>query len=317
MRGCWLRWIVLFGLVASACGSPDGNGGAAGGGGGSGGVSGSGGSGGGPMGGQVGPTGGTVDRLAFAVWGDSRPANLNDDASYPVAVVRGIAERANRTPAEFAVATGDYMFASTPSSVATQVSKLLGAEEAFTKPIFRTMGNHECTGATASNCPNATETYNVRAFMMQLVPFTQKPYYALTIHTEMGDAKFVFIAANAWDSTQQAWLEMQLGQPTQYTFVVRHEPPGNTEAPGAAPSDAIIAAHPPTVAFYGHTHTYRRLAANQVISGNGGAPMSYGYPGLVYVEQRPDGNVALQEIRQDTGTVTESWAVTPAGALTQ
>jgi len=269
------------------------------------------------MGGTVGPTGGTVDRLAFAVWGDSRPGNLNDDASYPVAVVRGIAERAAGTPAEFAVATGDYMFSSTSSSVATQVSMLLGAEGAFTKQIFRTMGNHECTGATASNCPNATETYNVRAFMMQLVPFTQKPYYAFTVHTHMGDAKFVFVAANAWDATQQSWLETQLAQPTQYSFVVRHEPPGNTEAPGAAPSDAIISSHPLTVAFYGHTHTYRKLAANSVISGNGGAPMSYGYPGFIYVEQRPDGNIALQEIREDTGQVTEQWVVTPTGSQTQ
>jgi hypothetical protein len=266
---------------------------------------------------MIGPTGGTVDRLAFAVWGDSRPGQPNDDASYPSAVVHGIAQLAARSPAEFGVATGDYMFSSTSSSVATQVSMLLSAEGAFTKPIFRTMGNHECTGATASNCPNGTETYNVRAFMMQLVPFAQKPYYTFTVHTQMGDAKFVFVAANAWDSTQQSWLDAQLSQSTKYTFVIRHEPPGNTEAPGAAPSDAIINAHPLTVGFYGHTHTYRKVAANAVISGNGGAPMSYGYPGFVYVEQRPDGNITLEEIRADTGEVTQQWAVTPTGSETQ
>jgi hypothetical protein len=269
------------------------------------------------MGGVIGPNGGSVDRLAFAVWGDSRPGNINEDASYPVAIVRGIAQRASGTGAEFAIGTGDYMFASTSSSVSTQISMLLSAEGAFTKPVFRTMGNHECTGATASNCPNGTETYNVRAFMMQLVPFAAKPYYSFTVHTQMGDAKFVFVAANAWDSTQQSWLEAELGQPTQYTFVIRHEPPGNTDAPGAAASDTIINSHPLTVGFYGHTHTYRKLTPNAVISGNGGAPMTSGSPGFVYVEQRPDGNIQLQEIREDSGAVIEQWAVTPSGSQTQ
>ena len=31
----------------------------------------------------------------------------------------------------------------------------------------------------------------------------------------------------------------------------------------------------------------------------------------------PDGNISLEEIRQDTGAVTESWVVTPSGAPTQ
>jgi hypothetical protein len=269
------------------------------------------------MGGTIGPNGGTVDRLAFVVWGDSRPANLNDDSGFPVDVVRSIATRASSTPAEFGLGTGDYMFASTSSSVERQVSMLLSAEGAFSRPIFRTMGNHECTGATASNCPNLTETYNVRAYMMQLVPFSQHAYYSFTVTTSLGSAKFVAVAANAWDSTQQAWLENELAQPTDYTFVIRHEPPGNTEAPGAAPSDSIIAAHPLTVAFYGHSHTFHKLAANAVISGNGGAPMTFGQPGFVYVEQRPDGNVVLQEVRADTGAVTTRWVVTPAGVATQ
>ena len=36
-------------------------------------------------------------------------------------------------------------------------------------------------------------------------------------------AKLVFIAANAWDGTQQFWLDNVLGEPTTYTFCVRHE----------------------------------------------------------------------------------------------
>jgi hypothetical protein len=149
--------------------------------------------------------------------------------------------------------------------------------------------------------------------MLQLVPFAQRPYYSFDIATDKGAAKFVFIAANAWDDPQRQWLEAELARPTPYTFVVRHEPPGNTEAPGAAPSDSIIHAHPLTIGFYGHTHTYRRLGANEVISGNGGAPISYGYYGFLYVEQREDGNVEVREIRQDTGDVTDRWAVNPSG----
>src|SRR5262249_19190281 len=128
--------------------------------------------------------------------------------------------------------------------------------------------------------------------------------------------KLIFVAANAWDGTEQAWLEAQLAQPTAYTFVVRHEPPGNTQAPGAGPSDSIIAQHPLTIGFYGHAHEYRRVSTNQAIVGNGGAPLqstSYAY-GFVYVEQRPDGNVQVQSIRSDNGAVIDSWAVTPSGA---
>src|SRR5262249_16151799 len=94
-------------------GGRGGGGGGAGGGGGWGGVGGSGGSGGSgggtggsggsvsdppPSGGTVGPTGGTVDRLAFMVFGDVRPGTENDNANYPAAVITGIMTKAAATP---------------------------------------------------------------------------------------------------------------------------------------------------------------------------------------------------------------------------
>src|SRR5262249_30881698 len=62
-----------------------------------------------------GPGGGLIDELRFAVVGDTRPANLDDTAGYPTAIVQQIftdveAESPHPT---FAVTTGDYMFAAT------------------------------------------------------------------------------------------------------------------------------------------------------------------------------------------------------------
>ena len=43
-----------------------------------------------------------------------------------------------------------------------------------------------------------------------LPPGTTKPYYRIDVDTPNGKAKLVFIAANAWDPTQSAWLTAQL-----------------------------------------------------------------------------------------------------------
>ena len=46
---------------------------------------------------------------------------------------------------------------------------------------------------------------------------------ALLVLREDPSAKFVFVACNAWNSTQATWLDQQLAAATTYTFVVRHE----------------------------------------------------------------------------------------------
>ena len=74
------------------------------------------------------------------------------------------------------------------------------------------------------------------------------PWYVVRISATDGSwtAKLVFVAANAWNAAQASWLEATLGEPTTYTFVVRHEGNNANTAPGVDPSNAIIAQHPLT-----------------------------------------------------------------------
>jgi hypothetical protein len=71
--------------------------------------------------------------------------------------------------------------------------------------------------------------------------------------------------------------------------------------------------------LYGHTHEYRRISTNAVISGNAGAPLevptsSYGF---LMVQQRSDGNVVVTAYDVGTPpTIRDSFVVTPQGAST-
>src|SRR5215510_9501203 len=98
--------------------------------------------------------GGFLDELRFAVVGDTRPANLDDTAGYPTDIVRQIwtdVEAESPHP-QFAVTTGDYMFASTNKPTQQpQLSLYMQARSAFTGLQYPAMGNHECTGATDTN----------------------------------------------------------------------------------------------------------------------------------------------------------------------
>ena len=290
-----------------------GGGGGGGVGGGSGGAGG-GGTGGGGVGGGGGATGGL---MKFAVFGDCRPPNPDDTSGYPSAIISGIFELAQSQGAQFVVGTGDYMFASSSSVVTAQVALFNQARASYTAgPFYLAMGNHECTGATASNCPNLTETPNVQAFMKMVPPGVTKPYYRIDIPTPNGNAKFVFIAANAWDSTQQSWLTTQLAEPTTYTFVIRHESTTSSGVPSGVPaSESIVAAHPFTVELLGHTHEYRHEDTQHVISGNAGAPLqnTSDHYGLLMVEQLADGNISVTEVDESTGNASDTWKVSPTG----
>jgi hypothetical protein len=265
-------------------------------------------SGGGGNGGGVTPAG-----LTFAVFGDARPANLNDTSGYPSTPLGGIFKLAEARGAEFVVGTGDYMFASNQATVDAQVQLFKQAASSFTRPIYLAMGNHECNGYTRSNCPSANETPNVRAFMGLLPSGTSKPYYRIDAETPKGKAKLLFVAANAWSAEQESWLANELADKTTYTFVVRHEEGSVTEAPGVAPSEALIAAAPLTLELLGHAHEYRRLDVQRVISGNGGAPSSSGEYGLLLIEQQSDGTFAVSELDHATGDVRDSWRITADG----
>jgi hypothetical protein len=153
---------------------------------------------------------------------------------------------------------------------APQLDLYVQARGAFSNVMFPAMGNHECTGYTASNCGSGNPdgvTENYTAFLGQmLAPLGQsKPYYSIDVNGSNGawTAKFVFIAGNAWDSGQSSWLDTTLAQSTTYTFILRHEPAAASTAPGVTPSEQIMAKHPYTLAIVGHTHTYQRGGARR------------------------------------------------------
>jgi hypothetical protein len=279
-----------------------------------------------PMG-SVGPAGGSVSRLYFAVVGDTRPANEDDTAGYPTAVITRIyQDLASLSPQPtFAVATGDYQFASPAGSQGTaQVDLYRAARAAYPGTVFPAMGNHECTGATASNCgPGNPDglTNNYNAFLSDLLaPIGQTvPYYAIDVDAADASwtAKLLFVAANAWTQTQADWLDQALARPTTYTFLVRHESASATTAPGVNPAEVIMTHHPYTLSIVGHTHTYQRSGPREIIVGNGGAPLSgdadYGF-GMI--SQQADGSIAADVIDYTSGLADSSFhfAVHPDGS---
>jgi hypothetical protein len=130
-------------------------------------------------------------------------------------------------------------------------------------------------------------------------------------------AKFVFVAANAWNATQQAWLERTLARSTTYTFIIRHEPAQASQAPGVTPSETIMARHPYTLAIVGHTHTYGKTGPRQVTIGNGGAPLVGGSQfGFGLINQRPDRAIEVDVIETGTNKADTSFrfALKPDGS---
>jgi hypothetical protein len=316
----------------------------------------------GPITGTVGATGGSVSRLVFGVVGDTRPPSEDDPSGYPTPIITSIFNdlQAQSPRPVLVLGTGDYQFSSTDSSVANeQLQDYMGARSNFSGAFFPAMGNHECgtaNGACSSDFANCsgTTTANLSAFMSEMMqPIGQtKPYYSVNVNAADNSwtAKFVMTAANAWDSTQQSWLQGVLAQPTTYTFVVRHEPTDTSPqtcgsctstdfscvAPGVAGVDALLTQYPYTMLFVGHTHNYGHYktyfpgqlacgstcppADRAVVVGNGGAPITgsstYGY---VIAAQRCDGAMVVDEYNYTTNA-TDSYfhfVITPSGTITQ
>ncbi len=279
-----------------------------------------------PVVGQVTAGGGSVSRLLFAVVGDTRPPNPDDTAGYPTAIIQKIYGDVQALAARpsFVVSTGDYMFASVGSpEAATQLDLYLAARAQYAGPFFPAMGNHECTGATASNCGAGSAsgfTSNFNAFLTKMLgPIGQAdPYYAVDVNATDGSwtAKLVFVAANAWSPAQAAWLDTTLARTTTYTIIVRHEARAANTAPGVTPSEQIMASHPYTLAIVGHSHTYEHRPGREVIIGNGGAPLSgsknYGFG---VIGQRTDGALQVDMVDYASGTADTAFrfAVKPDG----
>ncbi len=282
--------------------------------------------------GDGGTGGGTLARLAFAVVGDTRPATIDDTSGYPATVVTTIYSsiQALKPRPPFVLSTGDYLFASAPvagepSQAGPQLDIYLQARARYSGTLFPAMGNHECTGATNSNCGAAGAngvTANYAAFLEKmLAPIGQSaPYYAFDVRAVDGSwtAKFVLLAANAWSPAQSGWLETTLSRPTTYTFIVRHEPASAITAPGVTPSEVIMARHPYTLAIVGHSHTYAHSpeTPREVLLGNGGAPLTSKDYGFGLFGQRADGAIVVDEIHWQTGVADPNFhfVVRPDGS---
>ncbi len=267
----------------------------------------------------------TEAQLRFGIIGDTRPAVVNDTSAYPSAVITTIFQdlQAENPRPGFAVGTGDYQFSSNGSTTTSpQLDLYIQARANFSNPEYPAMGNHECTGATVSNCGpgttnGATSIYNTFLSKILTPLGIHNPYYSLLVTppNNAWSAKIVFVAANAWTSTQATWLDSILSQPSTYTFIVRHESSQANTAPGVTPSGQIIAAHPYTMLIVGHDHTYKHLSQKQVLVGNGGAPLTTGSVyGYGIVAQRTDGSIQLTFYNYKTHAVIDSFAVNADGS---
>ncbi len=277
--------------------------------------------------GALGPAGGEVPELYFAIVGDTRPALIEDTKAYPSAIAKKIWQGVQGAAPPFTVTTGDYMFATAwGSQAAPQLDLYLAAAAQYTGLRLPALGNHECTGSTTSNCGSNGKdglTKNYTAYLTKMLePLGfDHPWYAFHVHAPDNSwtAKFVFVAANAWDTEQATWLDSEMAVPTTYTFVVRHEPVAANTAPGVKPSEAIIKKYPVTLRLVGHTHTYAyKPDTREVVVGNGGAPLSgnvnYGY---VLVKRRPDGAIEFHAIDYSTGNdFTPPFAIKADGSPT-
>ena len=273
--------------------------------------------------------GGTISDLRFAIVGDTRPPSEDDTTAYPTTVITKIWQdvEAFSPHPMFAISTGDYMFASTSGHTQqSQLDMYMQARMAYTGLQYPAMGNHECTGATDSNCgPGSRDgiTVNMSDFvttMLNPIGVTQ-PYYSeqFTAADNSWTAKLVVVACNAWSTTQGTWLTNELAKTTTYTFVVRHE--GNdsltsTPTPPCGDSQSIISSHPLTLLIAGHTHKYAHYASDkEIIVGNGGAPLvSGGNYGYVIITRNTNGTLKVTAYDYMTNAVVETFTIQANGA---
>ncbi|MHB1847119.1 MAG: metallophosphoesterase [Deltaproteobacteria bacterium] len=282
--------------------------------------------------------GGTLASLDFGVVGDTRPPFYDDTANYPTQVITTIFQDLAQVspPVAFVAATGDYMFASPFFGQASPQAKLfVGAAQSFSGPVFPAMGNHECDFATSSdNCSGQqTSNPNFAAYLGDILGGLGLPVdsayfavrYASSDPTNPWTAKFVYMAANAWDDGQDGWLGQILAVPTTYTFLLRHEPTSDSGgAPGVAPSDTYLQTLPFTLKLTGHSHSYSYdLPNREVVNGLAGAPLNSGYTGTygyVVCRQRTDGAIQCALHDYDSNAVSSqsnaTIAVMPDGSST-
>jgi hypothetical protein len=259
--------------------------------------------------------------LTFGMLGDTRPSS-STTGDYPQSVktiVGSIFAGMQAQHLPLAVGSGDYAFSSTAAgSAVPQYTSYMTARKTFAGTYLPTMGNHECNGFTDSNCPVGSFTGMTQDYVNTiLTPSTGQasPYFSALYTATDGSwtAKFVFVAANAWSTAQQSWLQSTLAVSTTYTFIVRHEPFNDARAPGVTPSESLMASAfsggKLTLSITGHTHlvqlpggtqpygdSFGATKAYEMIVGVGGAPLDagsyYGYG--VATRRASDGAIVIQ-----------------------
>ncbi len=266
--------------------------------------------------GGVGPGGGTVSKLYFAVVGDTRPSLEDDTANYPTAIITKIyQDLAALSPRpQFVITTGDYMFANPYASQgAAQMALYMTARNQFPNVVFSAMGNHECTGGSSTNC-DAKITNNLTTFMSNLVsPLGHSvPWYTVPISDSGGQwsAKVIVTACNLWNTTQKDWLATELAKPTTFTFVVRHMPTGSN-GPCNAEMDTMLASANLTGLLVGHTHSvYFSGGYKQLTEGVGGAPITGGANyGYALIEQQSNNTFKVTQHDYSSNAVTNTWTL--------
>jgi hypothetical protein len=287
-----------------------------------------------PVGGTVTIHGGTVDRVFFGYTGDTRDDYKVTDprvTSYTPslqAVINNIYTQMGQRGVSFALDGGDHMEVSGPSGAKgnmasyAQAAALLGKG----KPVFMTMGNHECLSSfDTRDCGYVgalQQDYKLSAFMDALQTVsgpTPTPYYRFDVQTQSGKAVFIVIADDAWNATQQDWLTQQLTDAdatAKYTFVSKHHPYGNTDQPQFQQIYDLVRSHKYTLFLTGHSHEYRHRRADlrAVIMGLGGAPSddpNQQFSGYLTAMQCPDDNIYVTVYDQATGNPYDTFSVAP------
>src|SRR5438552_3178996 len=178
--------------------------------------------------GSVGEDGGRVDRLWFAITGDTRPGSCNRTEDYPSAAIGQIARAMKALRVQFALDLGDHMYVCNQSLLEAQAQMRLYLDAVAQGPPvwWMTMGNHECGNeAPPYSCFAGRGDANFTAYMAALR--RPLPYYATDVQTSLGKARFVVIADDSWDGAQADWLESTLAAAdatARYTVVARHHP---------------------------------------------------------------------------------------------
>jgi hypothetical protein len=279
-----------------------------------------------PTGGTVTTSGGTVDRLYFGYTGDTRDSSSGSGYSSGLKMVIGnIFTRMKNDGVQFALDGGDHMEPNGAQAAIQCMSDYGSAAALLGKPVFMTMGNHECeTAFDAQDCGYAgadTQDYRMSAFLHQLQTTSGQTtaYYRVDIMTSTGKAVFLSVADDAWNQTQQDWLTQQLTDAdatAKYTFVSKHHPNGNSDQPAFQQIYNLVTAHKITLFLNGHSHEYKHYnsAPRAVVMGLGGAPFdnpNQQWWGYMTVMQCPDDRINVAVYDQATGNVQDQFSVAP------